>query len=189
MTAFLSGLVLFLGSHSVSIVAPGWRDRAVERIGLRAWQALYALVAIAGLVLLVRGYADLRGQTPILYVLPRWVHGVSTIIMIPVFPLLLAAYLPGAIKAATKHPMLIAVKLWALAHLLANGSLADLILFGSMLVWAGADRASFKYRAQRAKPTAPASRWNDVIVVVGGLLLYSLMLNGGHALLIGMPLV
>jgi uncharacterized membrane protein len=189
MTQLLSGLVLFIGVHSISVVAWRWRDRVVERIGLAPWQGIFALISITGLVLIVTGYSELRGRTEILYLLPRWVHAVSTTLMLPVFPLLLGAYLPGGIKAATKHPMLVAVKLWAVAHLLANGSLADVLLFGTILTWAVAVRISLKRRPVRRIASAPQGQWNDVIAVVGGLVLYGFMLNGGHAWLIGMPLV
>ena len=152
--------------------------------------SLSALLATAPLlVLIVLSYGDLRNQTELLYALPRWAHGLATVLILPVFPLLLAAYLPGAIRNATKHPMLVAVKLWALAHLLANGFLADVVLFGSFLVWAVADRISLKRRTPRATPALPESPWNDVIVVVGGLILYGAMLNFGHRLLIGVPLM
>jgi uncharacterized membrane protein len=189
MLTFITGLILFVGIHSVSIVGPSFRDRVVERIGLRPWQGLFALASISGLVLLVSGYSDLRGQTAILYLLPRWVHVISSTLMIPVFPLLLAAYLPGGIKATVRHPMLVAVKLWAFAHLLANGALADVMLFGTILAWAVAVRISLKRRPIRAIATAPAGQWNDVIAVIGGLVIYGMMLNFGHALLIGMPLI
>jgi uncharacterized membrane protein len=189
MTQLITGLVLFLGAHSVSIVAPGWRDRVVARIGLRPWQGIYAVVAIVGFVLIVRGYGDVRNQTPYLYVLPRWINAVTSTLMLPVFPLLLAAYLPGGLKTAARHPMLVAVKLWAFAHLLANGSVADVVLFGSVLAWAVADRISLKRRPPRKTPGAPPGPWNDVIAIVGGLFLYALMIEWGHALLIGMPLV
>jgi len=189
MTQLVAGLILFLGAHSISIVAPAWRDRVVARIGLRPWQGMYAVIALAGLIMIVRGYADLRNQTALLYVLPRWINVVSSTLMLPVFPLLLATYLPGAVKTAARHPTLVAVKFWALAHLLANGFVVDVILFGSVLAWAVADRISLKRRLPRENPAAPAGPWNDVIVVVGGLLLYMLMLQWGHAWLIGMPLV
>lgn len=189
MAQLLLGLGLFVGVHSISVLAWRWRDRVVERIGLAPWQGIFALVSIAGLVLIVMGYSELRGRTEILYLLPRWVHVVSTTLMLPVFPLLLGAYLPGGIKAAARHPMLVAVKLWAFAHLLANGSLADVLLFGTVLAWAVAVRISLTRRPVRRIASAPPGQWNDVIAVVGGLVLYGLMLNGGHALLIGMPLV
>ena len=189
MAQLVTGLMLFLGVHSVSIVAPEWRDRSVARLGLRPWQGIYAAAALAGLVLIVMGYADARNQTAVVYASPRWMNAISATLMLPVFPLLLAAYLPGIIRTALKHPMLVAVKLWALAHLLVNGSAADVLLFGSILVWAAADRISLKRRPPRRVATAPAGRFNDLIAVVGGIAIYSVMLNGGHAWLVGVPLV
>jgi uncharacterized membrane protein len=111
------------------------------------------------------------------------------VLMLPVFPLLLATYLPGMVKTAAKHPMLVAVKLWAVAHLLANGAVADVLLFGSILVWAVADRISLKRRSGRTTVSAKPGQWNDLIVVIGGLMIYSLMIQFGHRLLIGIPLV
>jgi uncharacterized membrane protein len=180
--------MLFLGVHSISIVAPGWRDRTAARVGPGLWQAAYAVVAIAGLVLLVRGYAGLRNQMAPLYVAPGWMYAVTTTLMLPVFPLLLAAYLPGMIRTAMRHPMLVAVKLWAFAHLLVNGSPPDVLLFGSVLAWAVAERISLKRRTPRPIRSAPPGRFNDWIALIGGMVLYALMLNGGHAWLIGVPI-
>jgi uncharacterized membrane protein len=106
-----------------------------------------------------------------------------------VFPLLLAAYLQGRIQAATRHPMLLAIMLWALAHLLANGSLIDLVLFGAFLAWAAADRIALRRRPLRAIPVAAVSRWNDAIALAGGLALYAGFLFGLHRALIGVPLL
>jgi uncharacterized membrane protein len=105
-----------------------------------------------------------------------------------VFPLLFAAYLPGRIKTAARHPMLLAVKVWATAHLLANGTLADVLLFGGFLVWAVADRISVKRRSAAEAhdvPAAPPGVANDAIVVVGGLIVYAVFLLWGHRWLIG----
>ena len=189
MNVLVSGLILFLGIHSLSIVASAWRDRAVARIGLPLWQAGYSLLALIGLVLIVAGYTEARNQTTILYLLPRWTHAIAATLMLPVFTLLIASYLPGAIRTVLRHPMLVAVKLWALAHLIANGSLADVVLFGSILAWAVLDRISLKRRAPRPLRLAPAGRYNDLIAVVVGIALYVVMLQGGHAWLIGVPLV
>ena len=112
-------------------------------------------------------------------------HGVARVLMIPVFPLLLAAYFPGRLQALAKHPMLVAVKLWAFAHLLSNGSAADLLLFGSILAWAVLDRISLKRRTPRPLPSAPPSRWNDAIAIVGGLVVYVAFLQWAHLRLFG----
>jgi uncharacterized membrane protein len=172
MGYLILGLVLFLGVHSIEIASPGLRSGAIARIGERPWKGMYSLLSIAGFILLVWGYGIARQQPIVLYVPPIWTRHVAALLMLPVFPLLLAAYLPGRIKTAAKHPMLAAVKFWALAHLIANGTLADVLLFGSFLVWAVADRLSFKRRAVRAVAGAPPSRLNDAIVIVGGLVLY-----------------
>ena len=189
MVGYLSGLVLFVGVHSLSIVAPTWRQAMIGRIGRNAWRGVYALASLVGLYLIVTGYADLRNQTMVLYVLPRWIQGITATLMIPVFPLLVASYFPGWIKTLARHPTLVAVKLWAVAHLLANGTLADVLLFGTLLAWAVAVRISLKRRAPIDPPMLPAGRFNDLIVIVVGAALYAFMLNGGHAMLIGMPLV
>ena len=105
--------------------------------------------------------------------------------MLPVFPLFLATYLPGRIKAVVKHPTLAAVKLWAVAHLLANGTLADVLLFGGFLAWAVADRISMQQRTQRPLPGAPPRPANDLIAIVVGLVLYGVFVTWGHQWLIG----
>ena len=185
MTTLILGLVLFLGSHSVSIVAPRWRDAMAARLGPLGWRAAYSLVALAGFLLIVRGYAAARLEPVPLYVPPASMRHLAALLMLPVFPLLLAAYLPGRIRTATKHPMLAATKAWALAHLLANGMLADVVLFGGFLAWAVADRISAGRRPARAIPTAPPGRFNDAIAIVGGLVLYVVFVAWGHRHLIG----
>jgi len=185
MTLLIVGLVLFLGIHSVSIAAPAWRDGMAARLGEKPWKGVYALVSIAGFVLLVYGYGLARQQPVVLYTPPTWTRHLTLLLMVPVFPLLLAAYLPGRIKAATKHPMLAATKLWAFSHLLSNGTLADVLLFGGFLAWAVFDRISMKRRVQRPLPGAPAGAANDAIAVVAGLLLYVVFVFWAHQRLIG----
>ena len=185
MGILVAGLVLFLGAHSVSIVAASWRDRTVARIGLGPWQGVYSLVAITGLALIVWGYGLARQAPIVLYVPPHWLRHLVLLLLVPVFPLVLAAYLPGRIQAATKHPMLAATKLWALAHLLANGTLADVVLFGSFLTWAIADRVSLRHRQPLPAPGAPPSGANDIIAVAAGLAIYAAFVLWLHALLIG----
>ena len=112
MIFLVIGLVLFLGVHSIAIVAPQWRDRAALRLGPQLWRGLYSVLSLAGLLLLIHGFALARA-TPVFWYFPAgWLRAVTRALMLPVFPLLLAAYLPGRIQAAVKHPMLAAVKLW-----------------------------------------------------------------------------
>ncbi len=124
-----------------------------------------------------------------LYTPPVWLRYLAFLLLLPVFPLLLAAYLPGRIKAAVKHPMVLAVKLWAVAHLLANGMLADVLLFGGFLAWAVAERISMKRRTPRPIPGAPESGRNDIIAVAGGLAIFLLFFMWLHRTLIGVPVI
>jgi len=188
MTLLVLGLVLFLGMHTVSIVAPAWRDAQAAR-NEKAWKGLYTLVSLAGFGLLVYGYGLARQSPVVLYSPPAGMRHLVMLLMLPVFPLLLAAYLPGRIKTLAKHPMLLATKLWALSHLLVNGTLADVLLFGGFLAWAVADRISLKRRVARPVPGAPPSAINDGIVVVAGLGLYGLFVWQAHAWLIGVSLL
>lgn len=185
MTLLILGLVIFLGIHSVSIVAPAWRDAQFAARGEAAWKGAYSVIAGIGLVLLIYGYGLARQSPVVLYVPPTWLRHLALLLLVPVFPLFLAAYLPGRIKTVTKHPMLVATKLWAVAHLLANGTLADVLLFGGLLAWAVADRISLKRRPVRAIRAAPASPLNDVIAVVAGLALYAAFVLWLHQWLIG----
>ena len=186
MAVFIVGLILFLGIHSVSIIAPRWRDAQVAKLGEWPWKGVYSVVSVVGFVVLVYGYGMARQSSVVLYTPPTAMRHIALLLMIPVFPLLLAAYLPGRIKSAAKHPFLLAIKLWALAHLLANGSLVDVLLFGSFLAWAVFDRISVKRRVvQHNTPGAPPSKMNDVIAVVGGLVIYALFVVWAHQKLIG----
>jgi len=185
MTVLILGLILFLGTHSVSVVAPAWRDAMHARLGEGPWKGLYSVASAVGFVLIVIGYGLARQQPVALYTPPLWLRHLALLLLVPVFPLLMAVYLPGRIKSAARHPMLLATKLWAVAHLLANGTAADVLLFGGFLAWAVADRISLKHRAQRALPGARPSPFNDAIAVLGGLALYALFLLRAHAWLFG----
>ena len=185
MGIFLVGLVLFLGIHTVSIVAPQWRAGQVARLGERPWKGLYAGLATVGLGLLIYGYGVARQSPVVLYTPPTALRHLALLLMLPAFPLLLAAYFPGRIKAAAKHPMLLATKLWATAHLLANGTLVDVLLFGGFLVWAIADRISLKRRLGGNTPGAPARAYNDAIAVIVGLALYAFFVLKAHRWLFG----
>ena len=186
MILFIVGLVLFLGIHSVSIVARGWRDAQIAQRGEGAWKGFYSIVSLLGFVLLIYGYGVARQTPVVLYTPPSALRHLALLLTLPVFPLLFAAYLPGRIQAAAKHPMLLAVKFWATAHLLANGTLVDVLLFGAFLVWAVLDRIAVKRRAvPSAVPGGRPRPANDVIALIGGLAIYGVFLFWGHAWLIG----
>jgi uncharacterized membrane protein len=189
MLKLVAGLVIFLGVHSIRIFAPGLRDGMITRLGAAGWKGVYSIASLAGFVLIVGGYAAARLEPVALYNPPFWLRHVSMLLMLPVFPLLVAAYLPGRIKAAVKHPMLTATKAWALSHLLVNGMLADVLLFGGFLAWAVLDRISAGKRPQPAAPATPPSIVNDVIAVVLGLVLYAAFAFWAHPRWIGVPVM
>ena len=184
MLQLLLGIALFFGMHSVSIVVSPLRDRMAARSDM-GWKAFYAVVSLIGIVLIARGYAELRQTPTLLYAAPDWLRHVSALLMLPVFAFFVAPYFPGRISNTLKHPQLIAVKTWAVAHLLVNGMLADVLLFGPFLLWAVADRISMKKRVARPLPGAPESGANDVIVIVLGLSLYLAFVFLFHEMLFG----
>ncbi|WP_420393968.1 NnrU family protein [Acuticoccus sp.] len=189
MLILIVGLVLFLGLHSLQIVRPA-HDGAVAAMGDTPYRLTYSLASLAGLVLVAQGYSAWRweGSAPILYVPPAWASHVTLLLMAFAFVALAAAYAPGHIKRTLKHPMLVAVKVWAVAHLLANGNAAAVLLFGAFLAWAVADRISVK-RRERAGLIAPADfepRWQaDLAAVAIGLTVYGLFVWKLHLWLIG----
>jgi len=183
------GLVVFFATHSVSILAPGRRDRAVARIGEGPWKGLLGIVSLGGLVLIVIGYGLAREHPIWLYFPPTWMRHVALGLLVFVFPLALAACFRGRISDRLKHPLLAAVKTWALAHLLVNGTVADVLLFGGFLAWAVADRISLQHRPARPSPGAPARPVNDWIAVIGGVVLYAAFVLGLHRWLIGVPVL
>ena len=189
MLLFIAGLILFFAVHSISIVNEGWRDAMAERLGTATWKILYSLASLAGLVLMIWGYGIARGDPVILYVTPAWLRYVNFLLMLFVFPLFMASLLPGQIKTAVKHPVFASVKIWAFAHLLTNGALADVLLFGCFLAWAVAGRISTKHRRARPVPGVPESPVNDLLAVVGGLLLYLLFIMVLHDWLTGVEVM
>lgn len=185
MTPLIIGLVVFFGVHSAGIVAPDLRARATARFGESVWKGAYGLASLAGFALMIYGFGLARHAPLVLYAPPLFARHVTVLLMLPVFPLMFAAYLPGRIRTAAKHPLLAAVKLWAFAHLLANGRLADVLLFGAFLAWAVADRISLKRRPPLNIRTAPAAPYNDGLAIILGLAAYAVFLVWAHKLLIG----
>lgn len=181
MNKLILGLAVFFGVHSISLLALDWRNRVAERLGTRVWQGIYSVIALLGFYLLVTGYGAARASAAVLYVTPSWLRYVAALLMLPVFSLAFASVLPGRIRTRAGHPLLLATILWAAAHLLTNGSVADLLLFGIFLVWSVAVRLSLERRPARPIRTLPVSPVNDVIVVVGGLALYAAFMLWLHA--------
>ena len=188
MIPLVLGLFVFIGIHLVP-TCPSTRGNVTARFGEGPYKGLFSLVALVGLVLIIYGFGQARyapSGNPLLWDPPRWTRHVTMTLMLPVFVLLAAAYLPGRISAAVKHPMLLSVKLWALAHLLVSARLANFILFGALLAWTVYDRISVK---RRALPIKSGPVRNDIIALVIGLVAYVFMLLRGHTLLIGIPLI
>ena len=185
MLVLIIGLIIFLGIHSISIINEAWRDKLAERYGEIPYKGLYSVISLVGFGLIIWGYGLARQEPVVVFNPPVWLRHIAILLLIPIFPLILATYLPGRIQAFLKHPMLIAIKLWALAHLLANGMLADILLFGSFLAWAVIDRISLKKRQLRLPPRLPSTMLNDVIAVILGLALFGIFSLWLHVWLIG----
>lgn len=187
MLVLILGLVVFLGVHSVRIFADNWRRGLIARRGEGPWKGIYSLVSIVGFVLIIWGYGMARQNPVVLWDSPEWLRHFAIALNLIAF-ILFAVYLvpSGRMKARLGHPMLLSVKVWAFAHLLANGTLADLVLFGSFLVWAVVDFVASR-RRDRATGTVriagPAR--NDAIAVVVGVLIWAAILWRVHQWVIG----
>lgn len=185
MFVLVVGMILFLGIHSVRIVAPAWRDARVASMGANRWRLVYSLVSAVGLVLIMWGYALAWPYSPVLYEPPVWMKHVTALLMLFALIALVVSQIPGGrLKKMLKHPMLLSIKIWAVAHLLANGELASIILFGGFLAWAVIDRISLKRRGDTGPAVAGPVKW-DVIAVVGGIVVYLAFVSGLHLWLFG----
>lgn len=188
MTMLVLGLLLFLGIHSVSIISVSFRDSMAAKSAL-GWKAFYSIVSLLGVILIAKGYAAARLDPVIIYNAPLWLRHLAFLLMLPAMIFFVAPYFPGRISQTLKHPQLVAVKIWALSHLLVNGTLADIVLFGAFLAWAVVDRISMKKRSQRPLPGLKLAGINDVIAIVIGLGATVALLFSLHGMLIGMPLL
>ena len=187
MSSLILGLVVFLGVHSTRIFAEPWRAKRIAEMGEGKWKGLYSLASLAGLVLIVYGYGEARADPVMLWNPPVWTRHLASLLTLPAFVLLTAAYVPGNnIKAKIGHPMVAGVMLWAFAHLIANGTLADLLLFGSFLVWAAADFISSRRRDRVAGVRyAAGAAARDAMTVVIGLVAWAVFAFWLHARWIG----
>jgi uncharacterized membrane protein len=192
MLLLVVGLLIFFLIHLVP-TSPELRRGLVERFGEGTFKIVFSVVSLVGFALIVYGYGKLHltpGKNPVLFTPPHGLRHLTMLLMWPAFILLVAAYIPSRIRTMAKHPMLVAVKLWALAHLLVRGDLASLVLFGSFLAWAVYDRISVKKRlAMGPLGGREGGLGGDIAVVVVGTALYVGMLLWGHPRLIGVPLV
>lgn len=189
MTYLVLGLILFLGIHSVRIVAEDWRLRRIDAMGLNGWKGAYSLASAVGLALIVWGYGLARAEPVALWVPPKGMAHAASLLTLVAFVLLVAAYVPrNALKQRLKHPMVLGVKVWAFAHLLSNGTLADVVLFGSFLVW-----AVLSFRGARLRDAAavvgseppPSLVSRTALTVAVGAVAWAAFALWGHAALIG----
>lgn len=187
MSYLILGLVLFLGPHSLRIVADGWRTGMVTRLGANTWKGLYTLASLAGFALIVWGYGQARQAPVLLWASPIWTRHLAGLLMLVSMVLLVAAHVPrNGLKARLHHPMVLSVKVWALAHLLANNTLADVLLFGSFLLWAVADFRSLRQRDRAAGTVYPAGTLAGTLgAVLIGALAWAALAFWGHAWLFG----
>jgi uncharacterized membrane protein len=183
----LLGLALFLGVHSTRIFADDWRNAQIKRIGLNPWKGMYSVLSLVGLVLIVYGYGLTRITPVELWSPPTFMRHLAGLLMLISFILLAAAYVPGTrIRRAVGHPMVLGVKVWAVAHLLSNGRLGDVVLFGTFLVWGIVLYAASRRRDRRngtVYTVGPANR--DAIAVVGGMAAWVVFAVWLHGMLIG----
>jgi uncharacterized membrane protein len=191
MTVLILGLLIFIGVHLVPTSAPA-RAGLVAKLGENQYKIAFSVASFVGFALIVWGFGLARhaGANVQLWTPPTWTKHIAFALMWPAFVLLVAAYVPSHIRDKAKHPMLAAIKIWALAHLLANGDLAGALLFAGFLAWAVYDRISVKKRAALGPlGTRHGGVAQDVIVVVVGTVAYFAMLLWGHPVLIGVRLI
>ena len=187
MSLLLAGLAVFLVSHSVGIAAPDWRARQVARLGERPWKLGYSVVSLVALVMIIWGYGAARAEPTLVWMPPAWTRHVTALLTVIGFVLIAAAYVPGTrIKAAIGHPMTAGVALWALGHLLGNGRLAGVALFGTLFLWAAVTFAVRRARDRAAGIGYPPGRGRqDAIVFIAGVVFSIVFAVALHGPLIG----
>lgn len=190
MLLLVIGLAIFFTIHLVptNVVL---RDGLVRRLGAGTYRAVFSIISLAGLAIIVFGYHKIQlqpGKNPVLWASPIWLRHTMFLLMLPAIILLVASLIPSRIATAVRHPQLAAVKIWAFAHVLVNGDVGSLVLFGSFLAWAVYDRISLKHRSAGAK-TDPGGGMGDIMVLGIGLALYVFLVKWGHVWITGVPLI
>jgi uncharacterized membrane protein len=188
LAILILGLVLFIGTHTL-VAMRGARAILVARLGEGPYKALFSLLSIVGVALIAWGFARYQHAEWInVWYPPAWFRHVTVALMWPAIVCVVAAYIPGHIKLTLKHPMLVGIKLWAFGHLISNGDLGSIILFGSILAWAVFDRISLKYRSDPGAPPIPVGGWTkDLIAVLVGTLVFLALGFLFHPVVIGVP--
>jgi uncharacterized membrane protein len=192
MLVLVLGLIIFLGLHSVRIVADDWRKQQIARIGANRWKGIYSILAIVGFVLIIWGFGLARQHPVLVYLPPLWLRHLNALFMLVALILFAAARVPrNHIKAKFGHPQVLAVKTWAFGHLLATGMLHDLVLFVPFLIWSVVLFIVSRRRDRRDGTVYPAGTLKgDVIAVVVGVVVWALFAFWLHTLLIGVsPLI
>ena len=187
-TVLVLGLTLFLGPHVLATMRPQ-RAAVVKQLGEWPYKGLFAALSIAGLYVTAKGFGmvDTAGALA-LWTAPDWTKSIADALMLPACIFFVAAYLPGRIKLALKHPMLVGVATWAVAHLLVSGDVGGIILFGSVLAWAIYDRITLKHRSDPGGPPIPQGGWrNDIAAAIVGIILYLALGFAFHPLVLGRP--
>ncbi len=190
LLTMIVGLAVFIGTHLVT-TRRDLRGQLVGRYGEVPYKIAYSVLSLVGILLIAYGFAHYRasGWIPV-WNPPVFTKHLSLLLVWPAIIFVVAAYIPGNIKRVLKHPMLVGVKLWAVAHLLANGDLGSIILFGSILAWAVYDRISLKRRTDPGAPPIAIGGWpRDVAAVIVGTLLYLVLVFWFHPAIVGVPVI
>jgi uncharacterized membrane protein len=187
MILLILGLIIFLGTHSIGIFAEDWRRRQILHFGVQGWKGRFALASLAGLILIIVGFGDARTTPILLYAPPDWLRRLNILWTLIAFVLVTAAYAPrNRIKAWIGHPMLAGVAIWAFGHLLAVGTLSDVVLFGAFLLWALTNFVVSHVRDHRAGTVYPAgTRQGDVTTIMVGVVIWIVFAVWLHGWLIG----
>lgn len=183
---FILGLVVFFAAH-VFVTFRAARADAIAKLSLYGYRAIFALVSVVGLVLIVWGFGRYHSQAPVIWSPPALMRHITIGLMLLAVISLTAYFIPSHIKAMLHHPMLVAIKGWAFAHLLSNGDLASIILFGSFLAWGVYARIAAKRRGDLGATTAPAGWFNDILVVAIGVVVFLALGYAFHPMVIGVP--
>jgi len=188
MLVLIAGLIVFLGTHALRVMAPDWRERTMARLGLMIWRTLVSIGSLAGLVLICWGFTQARLTTRVLWTPPFWMRHVTALLVLIAFVLLASFFVPrNGIKVQLRYPVTLSVAVWAFAHLLANGRMVDMVLFGAFLIWAVWELVVLRQQNRRATPDAmpPGTVLGTGLAVVTGIIGWALFVFWLHVRLIG----